>query len=140
MIVREVIENELGGMDNVLLTEPLMYHEFTHVPCITSSPTSCRQRTRSSRTPAASRRRRPAWVNQALAATGRPYEVAGFVDDEPSGQNRRLVEKLGQPPLHIQSLPIQVAPSDPTTPWGQAQSSPSARGSVPISQSGRLRA
>jgi UDP-N-acetylglucosamine 2-epimerase (non-hydrolysing) len=31
MIVREVIENELGGMDNVLLTEPLMYHEFTHV-------------------------------------------------------------------------------------------------------------
>jgi UDP-N-acetylglucosamine 2-epimerase (non-hydrolysing) len=31
VIVREVIENELGGMDNILLTEPLMYHEFTHV-------------------------------------------------------------------------------------------------------------
>ena len=30
-IVRDVIEVELGGMENVLLTEPLMYHEFTHL-------------------------------------------------------------------------------------------------------------
>ena len=31
VMVREVIEHELSGLDNVLLTEPLGYHEFTHV-------------------------------------------------------------------------------------------------------------
>ncbi len=31
VMVREVIQRELAGPDNVLLTEPLMYHEFTHV-------------------------------------------------------------------------------------------------------------
>lgn len=30
-VVREVIQHELAGMGNVLLTEPLAYHEFTHV-------------------------------------------------------------------------------------------------------------
>lgn len=30
-LVRDVIEPTLGGLDNVLLTEPLSYHEFAHV-------------------------------------------------------------------------------------------------------------
>lgn len=30
-IVREVIEDVLGGVESVLLTEPLEYHQFTHV-------------------------------------------------------------------------------------------------------------
>ncbi|WP_295696411.1 UDP-N-acetylglucosamine 2-epimerase (non-hydrolyzing) [Lapillicoccus sp.] len=30
-LVRDVIEPALGGLDNVLLTEPLSYHEFSHV-------------------------------------------------------------------------------------------------------------